>query len=125
MLGRYCGGATSFFPVFFSKPSDGGNYLVLIARAPSKSPQGSGYCGAGYEDHVILLEYRNLNIVRRDDFLLQSCLSSIALDTDDADDIMKALFIDPRNYSRRFRWITDSNNQNHTLSIANGKFLLN
>ena len=108
----------------FSQENVGGNYLVLIARIPSKNPQGTGYCGAGYEDHAILLEHKKQNIALRDDFLLQSCLSSISLDSNDGDDILKAVFIDPRNHSIRFRWVTDPDGQNHTLIIANEKFLL-
>lgn len=108
----------------FSQPIAGGNYLVLIARIPSKNPQGLGHCGAGDEDHAILLEHSKQNIALRDDFLLQSCLSSISLDSEDGDDILKSLLVDPRNHSIRFRWVTNPDNQNHTLTIANEKFLL-
>lgn len=108
----------------FSQPSVGGNYLVLIARVPSRIPQGSGYCGAGYEDYAILLELRNRNITLLDDFLLQSCLKSISLDSDGGGDILKALSVDRHTHSIGFRWATDPSNQSRTLTIANEKFLL-
>ena len=109
----------------FSQPNEAGDYLVFIARIHSKTPQSSGYCGAGYEDHLVLLEYSEKHIALRDDFLLQSCLKSIALDTDSGDDILKSFLFDHSQYSIKFRWLTNPDDSNHTLTIANGKFLLN
>ena len=109
----------------FSQTSEAGDYLVFIARIPSKIPQSSGYCGAGYEDHLVLLEHSEKNIALRDDFLLQSCLKSIALDTDGGDDILKAFTFNPTKHSIEFRWLTNPDDRNHTLTILNGKFLLN
>ncbi|MBP1202860.1 hypothetical protein JOD97_000874 [Duganella sp. 1411] len=113
----------ALLPVF-SQPSERGIYLVVIARTPSRIPQGNAYCGAGYEDHAVLFEYTNKKTSLRDDFLLQSCLNSISLDPGGDDDILKSLFVDQHNHSIRFRWLTDAEDQNHTLTIANGKFLL-
>lgn len=111
------------FPVF-SQPVGAGNYLVLLARLPSKSPQSTGYCGAGYEDHLVLLEHSDQKIVLRDDFLLQSCLKSISLDSDGNDDVLKAISVKPAQHAIEFRWLTNPDDQDHTLTISNGKFSL-
>lgn len=112
----------------FSQPADIGHYLVLIARLPSRTPQSSAYCGAGLEDHLILLEYDGKKAILRDNFLLQSCLKSVALDSDGSDggeDIVKALSISVEKHSIGFQWLGNPDDKRHTLTISNGKFLLN
>ena len=108
----------------FSTPGAARHYFVLVARIPSKKPQAMGYCGAGYEDHLLLLAYDGTRTILRDDFLLQSCLQNRTLDTGDSDDILHALTVDSVQSSIRFRWLGDTGHKNHLLSIANGKFLL-
>lgn len=108
----------------FSQMTGSSHSLVLIARIPSKNPQSSGYCGSGYEDHVVLLDFDGKKIALQDDFLLQSCLKSIALDTDHGDNILKAISIDPEKHAISFRWLTNPDDKDHTLTVANGKFLL-
>ena len=107
----------------FSQPFDAGHYLVLVARIPSKSPQSTGYCGAGYEDHLLLLTYEKNKIKLFDDFLLQSCLNSISLYSDGDDDILNSLSINMDKYLIGFRWL-DNTERERTLSISHGKFLL-
>lgn len=112
----------------FSQPAGTGHYLVLIARLPSRTPQSTAYCGAGQEDHLILLEYDGKKAILRDDFLLQSCLKSVALDSDGSDggdDILKALAISTEKHSIGFQWLGNPGDKRHTLTILNGKFLLN
>jgi len=109
----------------FSQQVNNINYFVFIARIPSKSPQSTGYCGAGYEDHLILLRYEGKKIVLLDDFLLQSCLKSIVLDNDGDADILKSLTIDYENHAIGFRWISSPDDKEHRVTILNEKFLLN
>ena len=109
----------------FSQKINNVNYVVFIARIPSKSPQSTGYCGAGYEDHLILLRYEEKKIVLLDDFLLQSCLKSIVLDNDGDADILKSLTIDQENHAISFRWINNPDDKAHRVTILNEKFLLN
>lgn len=97
-----------------------GSYVVLLARIPSTARRGTGYCGAGYEDHLVLLSY-DQHFVFRDDFLLQSCLQSIALDTGDGDELVH---LDERKQTIAFRWLTKPDQDEHYLLIAGGKFLL-
>lgn len=48
---------------------------------------GQGYCGAGYEDYLLLVEIRGKKLTLKDQFLLQSCLKSISMFIDQGDDI--------------------------------------
>jgi hypothetical protein len=111
------------FPAFSKKTSDG-NYFVFISRAPSKAPQSTGYCGAGFEDSLILLLYKKNKLYFRDDFLLQSCLQSIILESDDSSDILKSITIDSDSHLIKFRWMTKPNDMPHTVEILGGKFSL-
>lgn len=97
---------------------------MFIARVPSKIPQSTGYCGAGYEDHLVLIEYGAKKTTLRDDFPLQSCLNSVTLDNDGDDDILKSLLLSPSKRSIGFRWLADADDRQHTLTILNGKFVL-
>lgn len=108
----------------FSQMRGSSHSLVLIARIHSKNPQSSGYCGSGYEDHVVLLEFDGKKISLQDDFLLQSCLKSITLDTDQGDDILKAISINREKHAISFRWLTNPDDKDHTLTVADRKFLL-
>ncbi len=116
--------SNELIPVF-SKPKGTSYYLTLIARMPSKSPQSIGYCGAGYEDHLVLLVYDGNIIKAADDFLLQSCLNSVVLDGVNVDDIFNAISVDMEKYEIRFKWMINPDDKNHTLIIFDSKFLLN
>lgn len=108
----------------FSKIAREGHYFVLIARIPSKTPQSTGYCGAGYEDHLILLSYDGKRVVLPDDFLLQSCLKSMVLDNNKGDGILNAVSINMDTHEIEFQWLADADNRNHHIEILNDKFLL-
>ena len=112
------------FPIF-SLAANAGHYLVVVARTPSKLPQSTGYCGSGYEDHLLLLEYTHKEILLRDEFLLQSCLKSISLDAEGGGNILRAIFINREKYTIGFRWLTNPDDKHHILSISKGKFHLN
>lgn len=98
-------------------------YLVFIARIPSRRNQAMGYCGTGHEDHLILLRYDGKQVTLRDDFLLQSCLKSVVLDNDE-DGILKALAIDQESHTIKFRWLTHPDDKEHRISLVDEKFLL-
>ena len=109
----------------FSQASDAGYYFLLIARIPSKLPQGPGYCGAGYEDHMILLEYNRKRIRLLDDFLLQSCLTAISLAGDKSDNFLESISVDRKNHLVNFRWLGNPDDDDHVLKISEGKLLIN
>ena len=61
--------------------------FIILSREPSRpGAMGQGYCGAGYEDYLLLVEMLNRELVLRDQLLLQSCLKSISLFLDQGDD---------------------------------------
>ncbi|SCX72058.1 hypothetical protein [Variovorax sp. EL159] len=61
---------------------DGHTYFYLVTQEPSRENRGAGYCGAGTEDILRLIEIAKppLHLIERDKLLLQSCLESIELD---------------------------------------------
>ena len=63
---------------------DGRTYLYLVTQQPSRSNRGAGYCGAGTEDVLRLVEVSkpSLRMVERDSLLVQSCLETIELEDD-------------------------------------------
>lgn len=99
-------------------------YWIFIARIPSKLPRSTGYCGAGYEDKLILSHYDGRKLDFRDNFLLQSCLSSISLQSDSPNDLLKSISIDHQAHIIRFRWLLNPDDRDHVLSIYNGAFKL-
>jgi hypothetical protein len=100
------------------QPAQRGSFVVLLARLPSTAKRGTGFCGAGYEDHLVLLSY-DQRYSLQDDFLLQSCLQSIAVDTDG-----ELLNVDEHKQTIGFRWLGKPDQDEHYLLIAGGKFLL-
>ncbi|WP_446903965.1 hypothetical protein [Burkholderia sp. YIM B11467] len=69
------------FPSDRSKRLDGNDYvLVVVNRASSSRP--TGYCGAGEEGALYVLELRGARAVPRFSLPVQSCLDSVSLETD-------------------------------------------
>ena len=100
------------------QPAERGSYVVLLARIPSTVRRGTSFCGAGYEDHLVLLSY-DQRYTFKDDFLLQSCLQSLAVDTDD-----ELVHVDQHKQTIGFRWLGKPDQDEHYLLIAGGKLLL-
>jgi len=100
------------------QPTGRASNVVLLARIPSTARRGTGFCGAGYEDHLVLLSY-DQRYTFQDDFLLQSCLQSIEVDTDD-----DLVHIDEHKQTIGFRWLGKPDQDEHYLLIGGGKFLL-
>lgn len=75
----------------------------LVVRASSTSGGGDGFCGAGYEDHLVLVEVVDSTARCMDEFQAQSCLQSIGMDVDQFDELLKALVQDPEDGSLAFK----------------------
>ena len=110
----------SAYPLF-AVPSENNYLLVLLTRTPSKTPQGTGYCGAGYEDKIILLKFNGKNIKYSDELNLQSCLKNILLDSDKGDNPINAIAIDDAAKTITYRLLSDPAESAHTISIVNNK----
>ncbi|WP_193103052.1 hypothetical protein [Burkholderia sp. Z1] len=69
------------FPSDRSKRIDGNDYvLVVVNRSSSSRP--TGYCGAGEEGALYVLELRGTRAVPRFSLPVQSCLDTVSLETD-------------------------------------------
>jgi hypothetical protein len=100
-------------------------HFVLLARAPSRpSAMGKGFCGAGYEENLILIEI-NDNVIRwKDQLELQSCLHSITIYTEKSIGSTAELLQQSTDGSYNFRYESDDSGQSRKLSIKNNRFNL-
>jgi hypothetical protein len=79
--------------------------FVAMVREPSRSTQGAGFCGAGLEDYLLLIEVTSKKISLLDTLLLQSCLTSKELASDQGNDPLKAMRIDPNKKSLTYKML--------------------
>lgn len=74
--------------VISDKSDQNGPLFIVLSREPSRpNSMGRGYCGAGYEEYLLLIGISRTKIELRDQFLLQSCLKSIAMLIENGDDL--------------------------------------
>ena len=71
----------------------GRTFVVLGVAVPSVATQGGGYCGAGTEDDLLLIEWktRPARLELRDRFQVQSCLKSMELQSDQGSELRVVL----------------------------------
>lgn len=93
--------------------------LVFLARAPSNSAHPTGFCGAGYEDSLLLLQEHNGNLKIRDRFLIQSCLKSLVLEPDQEDDPRNSFVLSVAPPGISFRWSGDDALTTRIISVEN------
>ena len=116
--------AESIYTVF-SETVDGDEVLaLLLTRTPSKTPHSTGYCGAGFEDHAVLVSNKNGQSNVLDRFLLQSCLTSLTLQTDFPDDLQKSVKFEGAGHGISFTWLNGPDDKRHLLSVSNRHLLL-
>ncbi|MFC5740443.1 hypothetical protein [Dyella tabacisoli] len=85
-----------FFAVDAALPkaenSEAENSAVIYVRIPSApNAGGRGYCGAGDEDYMLLVERKERSLRLLDRLLIQSCLKNISLASDQGYDPRHAL----------------------------------
>lgn len=82
-------------------------FIILVARTPSTSQQGLGYCGSGMEDRLLLTEWlphrRQLRL--RDTLLVQSCLQTLSLWSDTGGDAFAALMSNANPARMQWSWV--------------------
>jgi hypothetical protein len=100
------------------------DWLIVLSRTPSQTLRPEGYCGAGSEDQLILLHYAAGQLALLDDFLLQSCLKSITLESEHGDDVKAALAIDREQHTLAFQWLGIPDALRHKLTVSQRKFKL-
>lgn len=72
---------------------EGHHYLILAAAKPSTAHGGTGYCGAGTEDKLLLVEWLppKQTLQLRDTMDIQSCLKTFELASDQGNELKKVL----------------------------------
>jgi hypothetical protein len=105
-----------------------GRLFIVLSREPSRpNALGRGYCGAGYEEYLLLIEISRAKIELRDNFLLQSCLKSISMlitEGDDLDDAGNGL-IPNDDGSFSYRLLQDEATQERNLIVRDRRFKVN
>ena len=106
---------------------DGHRYIVLAVAKPSVKEQGAGFCGAGSEDHLLLVEWKpgSQELALRDDMLVQSCLKSMALQSDQGSDLSVVTQGISQPEPLRLSWLThpEFEGQTKTFVVVNGKWV--
>jgi len=85
---------------------------------------GRGYCGAGHEFYLLLMEAGHNKIMLHDQLLLQSCLKSISMFVDhgsDMDTVENGLIANDDG-SFRYRLLEDEANQERKLVVSRRRF---
>jgi hypothetical protein len=98
-------------------------YFVLAVATSSVERAGTGFCGAGTEDKLVLIEWlgKARKLVLRDQFEIQSCLKSIALQSDQGGDLLTLLgkVSDPAHL--RLTWLQHPKFHQSTKTVTSGK----
>lgn len=99
--------------------------LIILTREPSRpGNMGRGYCGAGHEDYLLLVELMDRKLVLRDKLLLQSCLEGILIYSDAGGDDPIRLLRLAKDGSLNFTWEKDYPDQMTSLSVRHGRFVM-
>lgn len=69
---------------------DGGEFIWLFIKVPSRDSQGKSYCGAGSEDYLYLFNIKKRNFNKVAQFRVQSCLKNLSIGIDELTDIKKS-----------------------------------
>lgn len=82
-----------------------GKAWVFLVRTPSAKRQGVGFCGAGHEDRLVYVFDDGQQARIGNGILVQSCLQSLSLESDDADNVKSAFEVDAARQEIRFAWL--------------------
>ena len=105
---------------------NGRTFLVLGVAIPFIGKSGGGYCGAGTEDFLLLVELnaRASRLELRDRLQVQSCVQSMELQSDRGNDLHTALRSakDPANFTLTWLRHPRYGPSTKTVSPVAGKF---
>lgn len=82
----------------------------LIVRASSRPGGGEGFCGAGYEDHLVLVEVSGSSAKSVGVFQAQSCLESVSMHVDQFEALVSSLHQDPKDGTLAFQQTLSNEN---------------
>ena len=113
---------------FIFKIKSNRNLFVVLLREPSNPKHRTGYCGAGFEDFLLLIEITSKEAYLRDQFLLQSCIESRLLysemNEDSLEDPLKSIEIDKNNLLIKFEWLEEIQGNSRTIRVEDGHFVM-
>jgi hypothetical protein len=92
--------------------------FLILSREPSRKNRGAGFCGAGYEDFVFLIEVEKNNLLILDKFLLQSCVKSIFLEPESIEDPLKGIDLDQAKSLVTFQLSSEPESKKRSLMVV-------
>ena len=107
-------------------PREGHDYIILAIAKPSTEHNGLGYCGAGTEEKLLLIEWQRVQrSLRLSDVLeVQSCLKTFELASDQGHDLKSLLggFVDPAELT--LTWLNHPvyGDVPKSISVKDGRF---
>lgn len=113
------------FPSGSSKRIDGKDYLLVVVNRSSSS-RPTGYCGAGEEGALYVLELHGTHAVPRFSLPVQSCLDSVSLDTDGGAQspyLAIARHDDPVGIDVRWEYLAHGGATHRVYRFVNGTFV--
>jgi hypothetical protein len=99
-------------------------FIILVREISRPSAMGQGYCGAGYEDHLLLVEILERKILLRDRLLLQSCLKSVSMFIDHGDDHPINGLTYEKDGSISYQLVADDDDVKRVLTIRDKLFYI-
>lgn len=73
-------------------------YFWSFIRLPSRKSNGAGYCGAGFEDFIILFSINKNKLSYIDKYQAQSCLENFSIGVDSIKDVNGNVLFSPDTY---------------------------
>jgi len=70
-------------------------YFWSFTRFASKNSNGAGYCGAGFEDFIILFSINKNKLTYIDKYQAQSCLENYSIGVDSINDVNSYVIFSP------------------------------
>lgn len=97
--------------------------FLIFTREPSRpNSLGQGYCGAGYEDYLLLAKIEKKTISLKDEYLLRSCLKIKSLRMETSDEHPQSFLHLNADGSYDFEMVADEDQQRWNIKISKEKF---
>ena len=98
--------------------------FLIFTREPSRpNSLGRGYCGAGYEDYLLLAKIEKKIISVKDEYLLQSCLKTKSLRMETSDEHPQNFLHLKADGSYDYEMIADEDQKLWNIRVSKEKFL--
>ena len=108
---------------------EGQTYFLIVTQKMSRELQGKGFCGAGTEDvlRLVQLDKKHKRLVQTDELLIQSCLNNIEIYNDNGQPL-RALLTTSADLANpiTLRWLSHPKfgDEYRTISIESGKLVV-